>query len=166
MMAIATTPTTKYPATTSAIRCIGARDRCAFATICTICASTVCDPIFSERIVSAPVVFIVAPITRSPARFVTGIGSPVSIDSSTALSPSMTIPSTGTFSPGRMRSTSPTCTCVSGASSSVPSALIRRAVFGARPSSDLIAAEVLERALSSSSWPRSVSEMITTAASK
>jgi hypothetical protein len=43
---------------------------------------------------------------------------------------------------------------------------MRRAVFGARPSSDLIAAEVCERALSSSIWPNSVSEMITAAASK
>ncbi|MNJ65963.1 hypothetical protein D3C77_620050 [compost metagenome] len=50
-------------------------------------------------------------------------------------------------------------------SSSLPSALIRRAVFGARPSSDLIAAEVCERARSSSIWPSRVSEMITAAAS-
>ena len=35
----------------------------------------------------------------------------------------------------------------SGTSSSLPSASMRRAVFGARPSSDLIAAEVCERAL-------------------
>jgi hypothetical protein len=114
----------------------------------------------------APLVFIVAPITLSPARLVTGIGSPVSIDSSTALSPSTTSPSTGTFSPGRMRSRSPTWTCVSSTSSSLPSALIRRAVFGARPSSDLIAAEVRERALSSRICPKSVSEMMTVAASK
>ena len=64
-----------------------------------------------------------------------------------ALLPSMTTPSTGTFSPGRTRSESPTCTCASGTSSSLPSAAMRRAVFGARPSSDLIAAEVCERAL-------------------
>ena len=105
-------------------------------------------------------------MSLSPARLVTGIGSPVSIDSSTALLPSTTAPSTGTFSPGRTRSVSPTCTWVSGTSSSLPSALMRRAVFGARPSSDLIAAEVCERALSSSIWPSSVSEMITAAASK
>ncbi|MNT51004.1 hypothetical protein D3C72_1879490 [compost metagenome] len=51
-------------------------------------------------------------------------------------------------------------------SSSLPSALIRRAVFGARPSSALIAAEVCERALSSRVWPSRVNEMITAAASK
>ena len=39
--------------------------------------------------------------------FVAGIGSPVSIDSSTADMPSTTTPSTGTLSPGRTRSRSP-----------------------------------------------------------
>ena len=39
-----------------------------------------------------------------PGCFSTGIGSPVSIDSSTALVPSTTTPSTGTRSPGRTRS--------------------------------------------------------------
>ena len=148
------------------MRCIGAFERCACATICTICASMVCAPTRSERITSAPLVFSVAPISLSPGRLLTGSGSPVSIDSSTALDPSVTTPSTGTFSPGRTRSRSPTCTCVRGTSSSVPSGRMRRAVFGARPSSDLIAAEVCERALSSRIWPSSVSEMITAAASK
>ena len=92
------------------MRCIGALERCACTTICTMLASTVCDPIFSARITSAPLVLSVAPISLSPARLVTGIGSPVSIDSSTALLPSMAIPSTGTFSPGRTRSVSPTWT--------------------------------------------------------
>jgi len=92
------------------MRCIGARERCAIATICTICASTVAEPTCSERITSAPLVFRVAPISLSPTRLVTGSGSPVSIDSSSALLPSMTTPSTGTFSPGRTRSRSPTCT--------------------------------------------------------
>ena len=48
------------------------------------------------------------PSRDRPARFSTGIGSPVSIDSSTALSPSSTTPSTGSFSPGRTRRRSPT----------------------------------------------------------
>jgi hypothetical protein len=60
----------------------------------------------------------------------------------------------------------PGCTWVSGMSSSVPSARMRRAVFGASPSSALMAAPVSERAFSSSTWPSSVSEMITAAASK
>ena len=43
---------------------------------------------------------------------------------------------------------------------------MRRAVFGARPSSAFSAAEVLERAFSSSIWPSSVSETMIAAASK
>lgn len=50
-----------------------------------------------------PAVFIVAPMMRSPGCFSTGIDSPVTIDSSTALVPSVTLPSTGTFSPGLTR---------------------------------------------------------------
>ncbi len=164
--ATSTTSTTNLPATTSAMRCIGALERWADATICTIWASMVAEPTFSERITSVPLVFSVAPISASPARLLTGIGSPVSMDSSTALPPSVTTPSTGIFSPGRTRSRSPTCTCASGTSSSLPSALMRRAVLGARPSSDLIAAEVCERAFSSRICPSMVSEIITTAASK
>ncbi|MEY3252550.1 MAG: hypothetical protein RL227_1523, partial [Pseudomonadota bacterium] len=90
------------------MRCIGARERCASATICTICDSTVAEPTCSDCITSAPLVFSVAPISLSPTRLLTGRGSPVSIDSSSALLPSTTTPSTGTFSPGRTRSRSPT----------------------------------------------------------
>ncbi len=163
---MAMTASTKRPAMTSASRCIGALERCAWATIWTICASMVELPTFCACITRLPWLLRVAPIRLSPARFMIGTGSPVNIDSSTALSPSTTKPSTGTFSPGRTRSLSPLCTWVRGMSSSLPSALIRRAVLGARPSSDLIAAEVCERALSSSIWPSRVSEMITAAASK
>ena len=85
----------------------------------------------------------VPPMTRSPGPFSTGIGSPVIIDSSTALVPSSTTPSTGTFSPGRTRSRSPTWTSSSGTSSSRPSARSRRAVFGARPSSAWMALDGL-----------------------
>jgi len=145
---------------------MGAFERCACATICTICDSMVCAPTRSERITSAPLVLSVAPISLSPGRLLAGNGSPVSMDSSTALDPSTTTPSTGTFSPGLTRSRSPTCTCVSGTSSSLPSAAMRRAVLGASPSSDLIAIEVCERAFSSRTWPSRVSEMITAAASK
>ena len=54
-----------------------------------------------------------------PALFSTGIGSPVTIDSSTLDAPSITTPSTGIRSPGRTRSRSPTCTSASGTSRSV-----------------------------------------------
>ena len=148
------------------MRCIGARERCACATICTICASTVCEPIFSARITRLPLAFRAEPMMRSSGPFSTGTGSPVIIDSSTLERPSSTTPSTGTFSPGRTRSRSPTCTWVSSMSSSVPSSRRRRAVLGASPSSARIAAEVCERARSSRSWPMSVSDTITAAASK
>jgi hypothetical protein len=108
----------------------------------------------------------VAPMTASPADFSTGTGSPVSMDSSTFDRPSSTRPSTGTFSPGRTRRRSPTWTWLSAMSSSWPSSRRRRAVFGARPSRALIAAEVFERARSSSTCPSSVSETMTAAASK
>ena len=57
--------------------------------------------------VTLPLTAIVAPMTRSPGALSTGIGSPVTIDSSTAACPSTTTPSTGTFSPGRTRRRSP-----------------------------------------------------------
>ena len=44
-------------------------------------------PTRSARITKAPVPLTVPPITRSPGAFSTGIGSPVIIDSSTALVP-------------------------------------------------------------------------------
>ena len=47
----------------SAMRCIGARERCACATSCTICDSTVSAPTRSARITSAPLPLIVAPIS-------------------------------------------------------------------------------------------------------
>jgi hypothetical protein len=49
--------------------------------------------------ISEPFAFTVAPVTRFPAFFSTGIGSPEIIDSSMLLTPSRTTPSTGTFSP-------------------------------------------------------------------
>ena len=100
-----------------------------------------------------------------PGSFSTGIGSPVSIDSSTAVRPSVTTPSTGTFSPGRTRSTSPGCTSSSGTSLSLPLGPTRRAVFGASPRSRLSAADVWPRARSSSTWPSSTSTMIAAAVS-
>ena len=80
------------------------------ATICTIRDSRVSAPIFSAVITSAPVPLMEPPMTFAPTALATGVGSPVTIDSSTALVPSATAPSTGTASPGRTRSRSPTWT--------------------------------------------------------
>ncbi len=78
-------------------------------------------PTFSARMMKPPVVLSVPPITFEPVSFVTGIDSPVTINSSSDERPSITSPSTGTFSPGRTRRRSPTMTTSSETSSSVPS---------------------------------------------
>src|ERR1035438_10335662 len=115
---------------------MGARLRWAWPTNWTICASNVCAPTRSARITNEPVVFMVAPMTGLLGDFSDGIDSPVIIDSSMALRPSRSTPSTGTFSPGRTRRRSPGFTCSSGISFSVTSppasATTRRAVFGLR----------------------------------
>ena len=54
--------------------------------------------------------FRVAANTLSPAALSTGMLSPVSADSSTALVPSRITPSTGMFPPGRTRKMSPSAT--------------------------------------------------------
>src|SRR5205823_5257214 len=82
----------------------------------------------------------VPPVTAEPVCLATGIGSPVSIDSSTELEPSSTTPSTGTVSPGRIRSRSPFAIDSIGTSSSAPDPAMRRAVFGASARSARIAA--------------------------
>ena len=164
--ATAITVGTKTPATRSASRWIGARERCACATICTICDSRVSRPIFSARIRKPPDWLMVPAMTRAPGSFATGIDSPVTSDSSSAERPSVSVPSTGTLSPGRTRSRSPTITLSSATSRSAPVWSTRRAVAGARPSSALIAPEVAARARNSSTWPSSTSTVITAAASK
>ena len=109
-------------------RCwIGALDPWARWTSSTIRARAVSRPTRVARMTNEPVVLSVAPMTSSPGRLVDGSGSPVSIDSSTAETPSTTMPSTGTRSPGRTRSRSPGTTSASSTSASTPSR-IRRAV--------------------------------------
>ena len=152
-IATATTAGTKYEATRSTSPWMGARERCAPATIATICDSTVSSPTRPASITKLPVLLIVPPVTGSPADFSTGTGSPVSRLSSTDEPPSSTVPSTGTASPGRTRSRSPSMTLSSGASYSSPpysAGSTRRAVLGDRSSSALMASPVFSRARSSS----------------
>ncbi len=101
---------TNQPATVSAMRWIDARLRWASATMATIRANMVSDPIFSARITSEPVPLTVPPISLPPVSLAAGMDSPETIDSSTALLPSRMTPSIGTPSPGRVRSLSPTAT--------------------------------------------------------
>ena len=101
---------TNQAETMSASRWIGARLRCASATICTMRASIVSRAdLLGAHDEAAGAVDGAADHAASSGSFSTGIDSPVTIDSSTALRPSRTTPSTGTLSPGRTRRRSPTC---------------------------------------------------------
>ena len=139
--AMAKTVGTKTLATLSASRWIGALEPCASSTSRMICASAVSLPTLVAVKRKAPVRFTVAPITRSPGPFSTGMDSPVSIDSSIDERPSSTTPSTGTFSPGRTRTTSSTRTSSTGTSSSA-SPRTTRAVLACRPISFFMACDV------------------------
>ncbi len=123
-------------------------------------------PTFSAFITKVPVRFTVPATAWAPASLVTGMGSPVIEDSSTALRPSTSTPSTGTFSPGRTRSRSPATMLSIGTSASWPSAPTLSALRGARPSSALMAPPVASRARSSSTWPTSTRQTMTAAGSK
>ena len=156
---------TKYAAMTSASRAIGGFEPCACSTRRMICASAVSAPTLVAVNVNDPVVFMVAPMTSSPARLVTGRGSPVSMDSSTGEEPEVTTPSTGTFSPGRTRTASPATTSAMGTSTSTPPRSTR-AVRGCRPMRALMAAPVWPLARASSSLPNRMRVMMKAAESK
>ena len=156
----------KYALTRSARRAIGARRPCASSTMRTICCNTVSRPTRVARNSKLPVRFTVAPTTSSPGPFSTGRLSPVSIDSSTAERPSVTTPSVGIFSPGRTRIVSPGASASTGTSSCRPSARTTRAVRARKPISFFMASVVRPFARASRSRPRSMSAMMTDAASK
>ena len=149
----------------SARRWIGAFDPCARWTSSTIDASTLSRPTRTVRTTSVPATAIVAPMTGSPGPTSTGSGSPVSIDPSMEARPSTTTPSTGTFSPGRTRTRSPTRTASSGTSVSMPPS-IRRAVRGWSPMSRRMAPRVWSLARDSSQRPSRTSPMMMVALSK
>ncbi len=155
----ARTAGTKIALIWSARRWIGAFEPCARRTSSTIWASAVSLPTRVARITKLPVVLRVAPITSSPGRFVTGIASPVSIASSSALLPSMSTPSVGTFSPGRTRRRSPGRTWSIGTSTS-PASVSSRAVFAWSPMRRLIAPVVRPFARASSHFPRRIRPMM------
>ena len=117
----ASTIGTKTLDTRSTSRWIGAFPDWASATSLAICASAVSSPTFVARTTRRPNVLTVAPATVSPATTSTGTGSPVSIDWSTADSPSTTTPSVAIFSPGRTTNTSPIESSSIGTDTSMPS---------------------------------------------
>ena len=86
---------------------MGARLPWAASTMLMIWASKVSAPTLVAVKVKEPVVLIVPATTASPAFFSIGIGSPVTIDSSTKDEPSATRPSTGSRAPGLITIISP-----------------------------------------------------------
>ena len=72
-------------------------------------------------ILTLPILLIVLFQFLSPIFFMTGKGSPVIIDSSIELLPSIILPSVGIFSPGLTRNLSPFLTSSNGMSFSFPS---------------------------------------------
>ena len=130
-----------------------------------ICDRVVSSPtlVASQRI--KPDWFKVAADTVSPLFLSTGILSPVSAASFTALVPSITIPSTGIFSPGLTTNTSPFFTCSIDTFSSSPF-LITVAVFGASFIRLFSASVVFPFDLASSIFPTVISVRIIAADSK
>jgi hypothetical protein len=122
-------------------------------------------PTFVASKRNEPMRLMVAPMTSSPGRLVTGMDSPVSMDSSTADSPETTRPSTETFSPGRTTRMSPISTSSTGMSHSSPPRTTR-AVFAWRPASFFIASLVRPFALISKRRPSRMSVMIRAEVSK
>ena len=125
---------TKTEATRSASCCMGARLRCAWATVAMIPERRVPPPDFSTRRTKLPWRLRVPAEMCEPDCFSTGSGSPLSIDSSTELHPSVRVPSAGIFPPRRTRTRSPGWRSETGTSRS-PSGVTRIALGGVRSSS-------------------------------
>ena len=136
---------TKTPEILSASLWMGGLDACACCTRRTIWASAVRLPTAVASMSKVPSPLIVPPRTGSPGPFGTGIGSPVTMDSSTDELPDRTVPSTGTASPGLTRRIAPTSTRARSTSRSAPSDT-SRAFLGESSRSLRIAAEVRPRA--------------------
>ena len=106
------------------------------------------------------------PMTSLPGALSTGRLSPVSMLSSTPPSPSTTSPSSGTRSPGRTSTTSPTRRMSVGTSVSEPFSPRSRAVSGVRAISRRMAPVVLCLLDDSMCLPRDTSVTTTAADSK
>ncbi len=163
--AMVITAGTKIPDTLSAIFAIGALVAAASDTILMIWESVVSSPtrVASQR--RNPDWFVVAALTEEPFCLSTGILSPVSAASLTALLPSRTIPSTGMFSPGRTTKVSPCRTSVIDTITSFPSRTTV-AVFGASRIRLFKASVVFPLAWDSSIFPTVMSVRIMAADSK
>ena len=163
--AITSTTGTNTAATLSAILAIGALVAEASDTIFIICESVVSRPTRVALALMYPDVFRVAAETVSPSDLSTGMLSPVSADSSTAVVPSVITPSTGTFSPGRTAKMSPTAISSIGTVTSLPSTILH-AVSGASFISDFKASVVRPLDIASSIFPTVMRVTIIAADSK
>ena len=105
--AIINTAGTKMPETLSATLAMGALEAAASVTMRMIWESVVSSPTRVASQVRNPEALMVAAVTSSPGALSTGMLSPEIADSSTALSPFRTTPSTGIPSPGRTTKISP-----------------------------------------------------------
>ena len=152
----ASTMGTKTAAMASAVFWMGALDPWACSTLRTIWLRKDASPTCEVFTVMRPCPLTVPPITASPGCFSTGMGSPVTMDSSTKVAPSSATPSTATRSPGRTTTTSPTAMDAIGTSISAPSRRTR-ADFAWSFSSASMAAEARPLARASRCLPRSTS---------
>ena len=163
--AIVMTDGTNTAETLSAILAMGAFVAAASATILIICERVVSSPTLEASHLMKPERLTVPAEMKLPSCLSTGRLSPVSADSSTALVPSMTVPSTGMLSPGRTTKISPFCTLSTGTDCSLPS-LIIFAVLGASSISPLSASVVLPFERDSSILPTVIRVRIIAADSK
>ena len=163
--AMAMTTGTNTPETLSAILAMGALVAAASETILMIWERVVSSPTRVARQVMKPLRLTVAAETPSPSCLSTGTLSPVRADSSTALAPESTTPSTGMFSPGRTTKVSPSRTCSMGTVVSLPSRSTL-AVLGASLISPLSASVVRPLERVSSILPTVISVRIMAADSK
>ena len=156
---------TNHPAMRSAVRAIGGRCSCARSTSRVSCDSRVSAPVRStcsragrsrQRLPAQAV---------APAVLATGSDSPVSRDSSNAVSASSTAPSAGTPSPTATRTMSPTASAFSGTCSALPSARSRVASAGRARASASTCADAIPRARCSSMRATSSRKTNITAAS-
>ncbi len=122
-------------------------------------------PTFVASNLTRPSRLRVAPITSWPGVFHTGMDSPVIMDSSKAELPSQISPSTGTFSPGRTTTVSPTSTSSTGISTSAP-CRTTRAVLACRFINAFNASDVLLLARVSRYFPRRINVMMAAPVSK
>ena len=150
----------------SARRATGALVACARATVRLMEASTVSAPTWVARASRRPVVFTVAPVSSSPGPTSTGTDSPVSMEASTADSPSTTRASVAIFSPGRTVKVSPTRSSDTGTVRSVPSSSTTVACCAPRSSNALSASPERDLARASSQRPSNKNVVMMAADSK